>query len=122
MPAPALSPWGGGWGPEWAGAARQGALSLSAKVLGEAPSLLSITEGAGQSSKPSPSAHHLGSLHQTPQQPINLLHSQLGDAQIMTPPTPLILRNEGKVAWRGTSDHLRLHGPSLSRAMPAIHI
>lgn len=78
--------------------------------------------GCGQSSKPSPSAHHLGSLHQTPQQPINLLHSQLGDAQIMTPPTPLILRNEGKVTWRGTSGHLRLHGPSLSRAMPAFHI
>lgn len=113
-----------GW---WVGAGvgrscETGALSVSAKVLGAAPSLLSITEGVGQSSKPSPSAHHLGNLHQTPQQPINLLHSQFGATQIVTPPTPLILRNEGKVVWRGTSDHLRLHGPSLCTAMPAFHI
>lgn len=40
--------------------------------------LLSITEGVGQSSKPSPSAHHLGNLHQTPQQPINSFTHSLG--------------------------------------------
>lgn len=113
-----------GW---WVGAGvgrscETGALSLSAEFLGAATSLPSVTEGAGQPSKPSPSAHHLESLHQSPQQPVNLLHAHFWATQIMNPPTPLILRNEGKVAWRGTSDHLRLHGPSLSGATPAFHI
>lgn len=79
-----------GW---WVGAGvgrscETGAFSLSAEFLGAAPSLPSVTVGAGQPSKPSPSAHQLESLHQSPQQPVNLLHSQFGAAQIVTPPTP----------------------------------
>lgn len=82
---------------------RQGPQCLQ-KVLEQPLPLLSITEGGTVlqtiSLCPPP-----GNLHQTPQQPINLLH-QFGATKIMTPPTPLILRNEGKVVWRGTSDHL----------------
>lgn len=110
-----------GW---WVGAGvgrscKTEALSLSTKVLGAAPSLLSATEGVGRPSKTISLCPLPG--EPPPITPVHRPPSLAGGCPVCDPSHPSYFKNEEKVAWRGALGYLRLHGPSLSRAKPALH-